>query len=76
MDKVTNIATALYQNATRQEVKVIAIQLLNGEVSLRDLKKNTTLRPDLKAAESSIKNKQIDKKRVMEFAERFLVIEV
>lgn len=75
MDKVTCIAFVLYQNATRQEVKEIAIQLLNGDLSLRDLKKNVAIKPDLKAAELSIKNKEVDTRLVLEFAERFLMVE-
>lgn len=75
MDRITCTAAILYQNATRQEVKDFAIQLLNGDVSLRDLTKNKTIRPDLKAAESLVKNKQWNKKLVISFTEKFLVSE-
>jgi hypothetical protein len=76
MDRITCIAAILYQNATRQEVKDIAIQLLNGDVSLRNLKEDKTFRLDLKAAEELQKNKKVNKKLVLSFAEKFLAVEV
>jgi hypothetical protein len=79
MDKVTCISAILYINATRQEVKDTAIQLLNGDVSLRELKKDKTMLPmlpDLEAAESLFKKKQWNRKKVISFAEKFLVVEV
>lgn len=76
MDKVTCIAAILYENATRQEVKDIAIQLLNGDISLRDLTKNKAIRPDLKAAQTLYKQKPWNKKQVIAFTEKFLSVEV
>jgi len=75
MDKVTCIAFILYQSADQQEVKEIAIQLLNGDISLRDLKKNVTILPELTSAELMIKKNKVNKNLVQEFAAKFLLIE-
>ncbi|MCQ6280547.1 hypothetical protein [Bacillus sp. EB600] len=75
MDKVTCIAFILYQSANKQEVKEMAIQLLNGEISLRDLKKNLTVLPYLTSAELLVKKNKIDKTLVQEFAAKFLLVE-
>jgi hypothetical protein len=75
MDKVTCIAYFLYQTANTLEVKELAIQLLNGDISLRDLQKNVSLFPDLTVAESWHKKSKIDMALVQEFAEKFLLVE-
>ncbi|WP_040208730.1 hypothetical protein [Neobacillus jeddahensis] len=76
MDKVTCIAYLLYQTSKDQDIKEIAIQLLNGDVSIRDLKRNGTLKTQLIIAESLLKKNKIDKNQVQLFAEKFMVIEV
>ncbi len=75
MDKVTCIAFSLYQSTNKYEVKEMAIQLLNGDISLRDLKKNMILLPDLTFAELLVKKNKIDKTLVQEFAAKFLLVE-
>jgi hypothetical protein len=76
MDKVTGIAFILYQSADRNEVKEIAIQLLNGDISLRDLKKNSLILPELTSAELIIKKNNFDRNLVQAFAAKFLMVEV
>lgn len=76
MDKVTCIAFLLYQSSKSQDIKEKAIQLLNGDVSIRDLKRNTEVQAYIFLAESSLRKNKIDKNEVQKFAEEFLLIEV
>ncbi len=76
MDKITCLAYLLYKSSKNQDIKEKAIQLLNGDVSIRDLKRNTAIQAYLVIAELMLKKNQIDKKQVQQFAEEFLVIEV
>lgn len=75
MDKVTCIAFILYQFANTEVKKELAIQLLNGDVSIRDLKKNRSVLSDLISAEALFKKKDIDLNLVQEFAAKFLLVE-
>jgi hypothetical protein len=76
MDKVTCIAFILYQFATTEEKKELAIQLLNGDVSLWELKKNNNnVLADITSAEVLFKKRDIDLNLVQDFAARFLLVE-
>jgi hypothetical protein len=75
MDKVTCIAFILYQSAETKEKQELAIQLLNGDISLRDLKKSSALLPDLTSAEVLFKKRDVDLNLVQEFAAKFLLVE-
>ncbi|MBI0575806.1 hypothetical protein IEC97_00420 [Neobacillus cucumis] len=76
MDKVTCIAFLLYVSSNSQDIKEKAIQLLNGDVSLRELKKDAQVQHYLVIAESLLKKNKIDKMQVQRFAEEFMVLEV
>ncbi|MFD0828717.1 hypothetical protein ACT8ZR_24090 [Neobacillus sp. M.A.Huq-85] len=76
MDKVTCIAFLLYESSNSQDIKEKAIQLLNGDVSLRELKKDAQVQHYLVIAESLLKKNKIDKMQVQHFAEEFMVLEV
>ena len=76
VDKVTCIAYLLYKSSMNQDIREKAIQLLNGDVSIRDLKRNVSLQAHLVIAESLLKKNKIDKNQVHIFAEEFLMIEV
>ncbi|MFF2450162.1 hypothetical protein ACFVSW_24255 [Neobacillus sp. NPDC058068] len=76
MDKVTCIAYLLYKSSKNQDIQDKAIQLLNGDVSIRDLKRNVSLQAHLVIAESLLKKNKVDKYKVQLFAEEFMVIEV
>jgi hypothetical protein len=76
MDKVTCIAFLLYNSSNIQDIKEKAIQLLNGDVSIRDLKKIVKLQAYLLQAEASLKKNKIDKNELQKFAEEFMLIEV
>lgn len=76
MDKVTCIAFLLYQSSNSQDIKEKAIQLLNGDVSIRDLKKNNSVQSYLVVAESFYKKKKLDPLKIQLFVEEFMLIEV
>lgn len=76
MDKVTCIAFLLYQSSNSQDIKEKAIQLLNGDVSIRDLKKNNSVQSHLVVAESFYKKKKLDPLKIQLFVEEFMLIEV
>ncbi|MEH7247583.1 hypothetical protein V7114_12460 [Neobacillus niacini] len=76
MDKVTCIAYLLYQSSKSQDIKDKAIQLLNGDVSIRDLKRNTAIQAYIILAESTLRKNNFDKLQVQKFAEQFLLLEV
>jgi hypothetical protein len=75
MDKVTCIAFILYQSAKTKEEQELAIQLLTGDISLRDLKKISSILPDLTFAEVLFKKRGVDLNLVQEFAAKFLLVE-
>ena len=76
MDKITCIAYLLYKSSKNPDIREHAIQLLNGDVSIRDLKRNTVIQAHLVIAESLLKKNQFDKNQVQEFAEKFMYLEV
>jgi hypothetical protein len=76
VDKVTCIAFLLYQSSKSQNIREKAIQLLNGDVTIRDLKKNAAIQAHVLLAESTLKKRAIDKLQVQQFAEEFLLLEV
>jgi hypothetical protein len=76
VDKVTCIAFLLYHSSKSQDIREKAIQLLNGDISIRDLKRNTAIQAHLVLAESALRKNNIDKLQVQQFAEEFLLLEV
>jgi hypothetical protein len=76
VDKVTCIAFLLYHSSTSQDIREKAIPLLNGDVSIRDLKRNAAIQAHLVLAESLLRKNNIDKLQVQQFAEEFLFLEV
>lgn len=76
MDKVTCIAFILYQSFENIDLKEIAIHLLNGDVSLRELRKDKSLQPHIVMAERIFKKNKINKQEIQNFAEKYLWIEV
>jgi hypothetical protein len=76
VDKITCIAYLLYKSSKNPDIREKAIQLLNGDVSIRDLKRNTDIQTHLVIVESLLKKNQIDKNLVQQFAEQFMYLEV
>jgi hypothetical protein len=76
VDKITCIAYLLYKSSKNQDIREKAIQLLNGDVSIRDLKRNISIQANLVIAESFLKKNKIDKDQVQQFAEQFMYQEI
>lgn len=74
MDKVTCLAYILYQSSMNEEIKEKALQLLNGDVTIPQLRKS--LQPYFNEAECKLKKNQFDKNMVQGFAEKFMLLEV
>lgn len=75
MDKVTCLSYILYHSTNSPVIKEKAIQLLNGDISLYDLKKNQIVLAEIISAESFLKKKKLDINLVQKFAEQHLLIE-
>ncbi|MDP4163040.1 MAG: hypothetical protein Q8906_15030 [Bacillota bacterium] len=75
MDKVTCIAFIMYQSSQNQEVKEIAIRLLNGDISMLELKKDPTTQPIITNAEQIVKKLKINRQLLQRFAEEFMMVE-
>ena len=73
MDKISRLSYLLYQS-DEEEVKEIAIQLLNGDVLLKDIKKTKSLKAYIIAAEA--KTNKVDTHEVALFVEKFMLMEV
>lgn len=76
VDKVTCIAYLLYKSSKNQDIREKAIQLLNGDVSIRELKRNVSIQAHLVIAESLLKKNKVEKNQVQLFAEEFMSVEV
>ncbi|MED4203973.1 hypothetical protein [Neobacillus mesonae] len=76
MDKITCIAYLLYKSSKNQDIQEKAIQLLNGDVSIRELKRNDAVKALIIISESMLKKNKIDKNQVQLFAEEYMSIEV
>jgi hypothetical protein len=73
MDKISRLAYLLYQSDD-EEVKDLAIQLLNGDVLLKDIKKTKNLKTYITATEAKIN--KVDTHEVALFVEKFILTEV
>jgi transposase-like protein len=76
VDKITCISYLLYKSSKDQGIKDKAIQLLNGDVSIRDLKRTMSIQANVILAESLLKKNKIDKEQVQLFAEQFMYQEI
>ncbi|MBM7655033.1 hypothetical protein [Neobacillus cucumis] len=76
MDKVTCIAYLLYHSSKNQQIREKAIQLLNGDASLHDLKRDGSVKAHLVTAESYLRKNKIKKAEIQLFVDEFMVIEV
>jgi hypothetical protein len=76
VDKVSCIAYLLYTSSKNQDIRDKAIQLLNGDMSLLDLKRDDSVKTLLIMAESLIRKNKLDKTLVQVFVDQFMVVEV
>lgn len=71
MDKISCLSYLLYQS-DKNEIKDIAIQLLNSDTSLKDIKKLKGLKTYIIATEAKIK--KVDTHKVALFVEEFMLM--
>ena len=76
MDKLTCIAFIMYQSSENQHVRDLAIQLLNGDISIRELKKDSLTCTLVGKAELTAKKHKPNRMELQKFAEEFLMVEV
>lgn len=76
MDKVTCIAYLLYHSSKNQDIKEKAIQLLNGDVSLVELKRNSSFQEQLVFAETLFRRDKVDKIKVQQFVQEYMLVEI
>ncbi|WP_066313645.1 hypothetical protein [Bacillus sp. FJAT-29814] len=76
MDKITCISYLLYHSSKNQDIREKAIKLLNGDLSIRDLKRNVSVQAHLVVAESLLRKNNLDKNLVQQFAEEYMNVEV
>ncbi|RHW42057.1 hypothetical protein D1B31_05290 [Neobacillus notoginsengisoli] len=75
MDKVTSIAFILYHATDDSNVKARAVDLLNGETDLRELKADTDMLHLVETAEAMFKKRSVKKKDLQKFVEENLLVE-
>lgn len=73
MDRISCLAFLLYQ-VPNEEIKEAALQLVSGEMSIRELKANPDFLPFIKEAEEALKQKTLNKDEVYEFVEKYLYV--
>jgi hypothetical protein len=75
MDRMSCLSYLLYQ-CDDEEVKDVAIKLLNGDLFLKEAKQMKRIYPHIIAAESLQKRKGIDDRKVAQFVEQYMLMEV
>ncbi|RDU35755.1 hypothetical protein DRW41_16575 [Neobacillus piezotolerans] len=75
MDKVTSIAFILYHATDDPAVKEKAVDLLNGEKDLRELRSDQGMLHLVETAEASLKKHPINKEEIQRFVEQHLFVE-
>jgi hypothetical protein len=75
MDKITCIAFIMYHSSEDTFIKDFAVQILNGDITLREAKKDRLCHQHIALAVSRLKKEKLDSMLVQAFAEEFLLIE-
>jgi hypothetical protein len=76
VDKISCLAFILYQSSESQGVKKRAIQLLNGDVTIRELKMNLDFQSLISHAEFLLKKNEFDRNKVQKFIEQYMLVEI
>jgi hypothetical protein len=76
MDRISCIAYHMYHASDKQEVKSLAISLLLGDQTLRELKKMPLIGEHVTAAEKHIKHSPPTPDEVGKFIEQYMMLEV
>jgi hypothetical protein len=71
MDRISCLAYLLYQ-VNHEEVKKAALQLVSGEISIKELRSNSQFLPYIKEAEKTLKKNTLSKNDVCDFVEQYL----
>ena len=71
MDRISCLAYLLYQ-VNHAEVKKIALQLVSGETSIKELRNNSQFLPYIEEAEKTLKKNTLSKNDVCDFVEQYL----
>lgn len=71
MDRISCLAYLLYQ-VNHAEVKKAALQLVSGEISIKELRNNSQLLPYIEEAEKTLKKNTLSKNDVCDFVEQYL----
>ncbi|MBM7656226.1 hypothetical protein [Neobacillus cucumis] len=75
MDKVTDWAYLLFVETSDDEVKEIAKRLLNGDLSVKDLKSMDKIKVHFKSAKKKRRKGYINNKELNRFVEEYLSLE-
>ncbi|ALC90428.1 hypothetical protein AM500_12000 [Bacillus sp. FJAT-18017] len=75
MDKVTHISFILYHSSEDPDVRSKALDLLNGETSLHEMRKEAGMLHLLEAAEAIVKRQKANKDDIQRFVEEYLLVE-
>jgi hypothetical protein len=75
MDKISSIAYVMYHTSNNQDIKQMAINLLNGDVTLRELKRNSQFSSAITAAEKYMKQHDIVNSEIVQFISKFMTVE-
>ncbi|KAA9021790.1 hypothetical protein [Niallia endozanthoxylica] len=73
MDRISCLAFLLYQ-AENEEIQKAALQLVNGEISIKELKNIPQYLPYIREAEKELKKNTLNTNDVCEFVESYLYI--
>jgi len=76
VDKVTCIAYLLFNSSKNQDIREKAIKLLNGDISIHELKRDQSVQTLIVMAESLVRKNKIDKIQVQIFIDEFMIVEV
>lgn len=73
MDRISCLAYLLFQ-VNNEELQEAALQLVNGDMSIQELKANRDFLPFIEEAEDSLKKNAPNKNEVCEFVEKYLYV--
>lgn len=73
MDRISYLAYLLFQ-VNHEGVKKAALQLLSGDISIKELKSNCELLPYIEEAELTLKNRTLNNTDVFHFVEQYLYV--
>jgi len=76
MDRISCLAYLLYHFNIEKNIKDTAVLLLNGDINLKQLKKNKKMLPYVTEAEKYLKEYGINTSMVAAFIDEFMLIEI